>query len=318
MTKLPEDVREYFIKNIPAGSFGSAQDVANAVLFLAGESSNYIPGFSTNNTVSISPVSYIRSTIYDWSTVGFSQSTSRAMLFDTYSPGAVTYNDNPLDSENSRLSVSGVMTNGSSPFNSSLSLSTSNTDELQYIFGRVIFPQTNFTLFYPTYNWSASVDYSALTGVNKTFTVYTNINTGATTSLVLNNYRWHVTSYGKDSSYLSSFTNGIFTFVSNFTEADLEYNGVLNSAGNNDLIIIVGIDSSGLSTTPDKFLYLSGNPVTYATRQVPGTYNLNNGTQQIQWSKGTLSVTVKKCWLFIGFKNTTRGKNLNMTNIHFT
>ena len=157
-----------------------------------------------------------------------------------------------------------------------------------------------------------------MTGVNKTFTVYTNINTGATTSLTLNNYRWHVTSYGKDSSYLSSFTNGIFTFVSNFTEADLEYNGVLNSAGNNDLAIIVGIDSSGLSTTPDRFLYVSGNPVTYATRQVPGTYNLNNGTQQIQWSKGTLSATVKKCWLFIGFKNTTRGKNLNMTNIHFT
>jgi hypothetical protein len=84
------------------------------------------------------------------------------------------------------------------------------------------------------------------------------------------------------------------------------------------LVIIVGIDSSGLSTTPDKFLYVSGNPVTYATRQVPGTYNLNNGTQQIQWSKGTLSATVKKCWLFIGYKNTTRGKNINMTNIHLT
>ena len=42
--KLSDEVREYFIKNIPAGSFGSAQDVANAVLFLASESSNYITG----------------------------------------------------------------------------------------------------------------------------------------------------------------------------------------------------------------------------------------------------------------------------------
>ena len=279
-------------------------------------SSTYVPGFSTNNTISSSAVSYVTGTIYDYGAVGTSQSVSRTMLFDTYSPGSVAYNDNPLDSENSRLSMTGVISSGSSAFTSNVTLPS---DELQYIFGRVIYPQTNFTAFYPRTNWTASVNYSSLSGANKSFTVYTSLaGSGTTTTLTLNDYRWHVTSYGKDAAYSTSFTNGIFTFISNFTESDLEYNGVTGLTGSNDLVIIVGIDSSGTSTTPDRFLYVSGDPVTYATRQIPGTYNLNNGTQQIQWSKGTLSATVKKCWLFIGYKNTTRGKNINMTNIHLT
>ncbi len=42
--KLPADVKEYFVKNIPAGTFGEASDVANAVAFLAGPDSTYITG----------------------------------------------------------------------------------------------------------------------------------------------------------------------------------------------------------------------------------------------------------------------------------
>lgn len=43
-SKLPEDVKEYFIKNIPAGTFGSPEDVANAVAFLVSDEANYITG----------------------------------------------------------------------------------------------------------------------------------------------------------------------------------------------------------------------------------------------------------------------------------
>jgi hypothetical protein len=283
-------------------------------------SSTYIPGFSTNNTISSSATSYVRSTIYDWSTVGFSQSVSRAMLFDTYSPSSVTYANNPLDSETGRLSTTGVMSSGTAAFDSTLSLSTTNVDELQYIFGRVIYPQSNFTAFYPTINWTASVDYSSLSGDNKIFTVYTDINTGATTSLTLNDYRWHVTSYGKDASYATSFANGIFVFNSNFSESVLHYDGVNSTAGTADLVIIVGFDDSSTNTTPNKFLFVSGNPSTYGTRQAPITYNLNKSasSKDIQWSKGTLSPVVKKIWLFIGYKNTVTGKNLNITNITFS
>jgi len=212
--------------------------------------------------------------------------------------------------------MTGVMSSGSSAFSSTSSLPS---DELQYIFGRIIFPQTNFTLFQPIINATSSVNYSSLLPPPvKTLTVYTSITTGTTIGLTFSDYRWHVTSWGKDASYSTSFGSGIFSFVSsNFTEADLEYNGVLGSPGNNDLVIIVGIDSSSSNLTPDRFFYVSGNPVTYATRQAPGTYNLNNGTPNIQWSKGSLAPVISKCWLFIGYKNTARGKILKMTDIGF-
>lgn len=281
-------------------------------------SSTYVPGFSTNNTISTSPTSLVTSRIYDYGLVGSSQSASKLMLFDTYTAGSVTFNNNPLDSETGRLSTTSVLVNGSAGFTSSSALPS---DELQYIFGRVIYPQTNFTLFFPQVNLSASIDYSALSGSTKTFTVYTDLNTGATTSVSFSDYRWHVTSYGKDASYSSSFTSGIFTLNSNFTEAVLDYNGVLSSSGTGDLVILVGIDDTSISTTPNKFLFVSGDPVTYGARTNPITYNLNNATEaskNIQWTKGTLSVVVKKCWLFIGYKNSATGKNLRITNIALT
>lgn len=282
-------------------------------------SSTYVPGYSTNNTISSSAVSYVTGTIYDYGSVGSSQSTSRTMLFDTYSPSSVTLLNNPLDSEVGRLSMSGVTTSGTSSFNSTLSLTASNTDELQYIFGRVIYPQTNFTAFYPRTNFTASVNYSGLTGSSKSFTVYTNIDTGTTTTLTLNNYRWHVTSYGETSS--NARFSGIFTLNSNFSDSYLHYDGVNSTAGTEDLVIIVGIDDTSSNATPNKFLFVSGNPVTYGTRQAPITYNLSKVTESskdIQWSLGTLSPTVRKVWLFIGYKNSTTGKNLRMTNIALT
>lgn len=280
-------------------------------------SSQYIPGFSSNNTISTSSASYALASIYDYGLVGASQSVSRLMLFDTYSTASVTFNNNPLDSESNRLSTTGVISNGSSLFVSNVTLPS---DELQYIFGRVIYPQTNFTLFYPTINWTSSVNYSSMSGANKSFTVYTDINIGTTTTVNFNDYRWHVTSYGKDSAYSTSFTNGIFTLNSNFTEAVLDYDGVNSTAGSGDLVILVGIDSTSNNLTPDRFLFVSGNPVTYGTRQNPVTYNLNNVTESsktIQWSKGALPEVVKKVWLFIGYKNSVTGKNLRMTNIAF-
>lgn len=42
--QLPENVRENAVKTIPLGKMGSPEDVAQAVLFLAGEASDYITG----------------------------------------------------------------------------------------------------------------------------------------------------------------------------------------------------------------------------------------------------------------------------------
>jgi hypothetical protein len=281
----------------------------------------YIPGFSSNNTISSSPISYVRGTIYDYGSVGYSQSVSRSMLFDTNTPGSVTIVDNPIDSENGRLSVSGVMTNGSTAFDSTIPLTSSpNTDELQYIFGRVIYPQTNFTAFYPTFNWTASVDYSTLSPVNKNFTVYTDLDNNFSTSVPFNGYRWHVTSYSKSGG--ASFGGGSFILTSNFSESVLHYSNTTLAAGSMDLVILIGIDSSGLSTTPDKFIWVSGDfngpsPV-YPGRDDASNFNLDAGTKRIKFTKGIGTATVAKIWLFIGMSNSSTGKNLYLANVNFT
>ncbi len=41
---LPEEVKNNYLKNIPLGRFGTPEDVANVVAFLASEDSNYITG----------------------------------------------------------------------------------------------------------------------------------------------------------------------------------------------------------------------------------------------------------------------------------
>jgi len=41
---LPEDIKAKYLENIAVGRFGTADDVANAVLFLANENSSYITG----------------------------------------------------------------------------------------------------------------------------------------------------------------------------------------------------------------------------------------------------------------------------------
>ena len=42
--KLSERVQENAVKTIPLGKMGNPEDVAQAVLFLAGEASDYITG----------------------------------------------------------------------------------------------------------------------------------------------------------------------------------------------------------------------------------------------------------------------------------
>ena len=42
--KLPDDVRESYIKGIPLGRFGQVEDIANAVKYLASDEANYVTG----------------------------------------------------------------------------------------------------------------------------------------------------------------------------------------------------------------------------------------------------------------------------------
>ena len=284
----------------------------------------WIPGFSSNNTVSSSGVTRVTSTLYDWASVASYNSGYKAMLFDTVSSASKSYFNDPLESETGRLLTGSVLTtNGSAAFVSNVTLPS---DELQYIFGRVIYPQTNFQNFFPLINQTNSVNYSSLSGSNKTFNIYDNIGSGAgtTTPLVFNGYRWHVTSYGANSGFSSDISTGRFVFnPSNFLEAYLDRNTQISATGSQDLVILAGFDSSSSNSLPDKFLFLSGNAATYPGRSTANTYYLGSGGgYAIAYNRQSLSFTCRKVWLFVGIADgstigTAASKNLYMSEITF-
>ena len=285
-------------------------------LVTVNQTGQYIPGYSTNNTVSTTPSSYINLSYYDWVLVGTTQSLRKLLLFDTLTPASPTYNNDPIESELGRLLVSSITQSGTASFDSTQSLATTYTDELQYMWGRVIYPQTNFTTYRPLINSGLSVNYTGLTGSVKTFNIFTNLNTNQTTGVTFSGYRWHVTSYTKGGS---SFGNGIFTINSNFSESYLDYDFNLLTSGTGELVILVGIDNTGSNLTPDSFMFVSSDPSTLYPGRVEGpTYNLSAGSEsnkKIKFDKGAGTATVNKVWLLIGYKNTATGKNLRFTNI---
>ena len=286
-----------------------------------GGSAQYPGGFSgSTNLVSETPNASVTANVYDWALVDTQQSNQMLVLVDTTTGTSPTYNTNPIDGETSRVKMSTILSDGTANYvsggHNTTSLSTNN-DELQYVFGRIIYPQQNFNVFNPTTNNTLGRDYSSLSGSSKTFTVYTNINTGSTTTVNFTDHRWYASYFGKDASFSTSFGEAIITFTSNFTESVLDYDKVTPAVGSGDLVILVGHDSTGSNITPDKFFYLSGNVDTAVpSRQQPTTYNLNGGTKQIRFSKGLLAST-KKVWVLVGFKNTTTGKSLRLDAISF-
>jgi hypothetical protein len=270
-----------------------------------------IPGFigSSNDVVPVD--SGIDVFLYDYGISDSKSSLKKNMLFDTAAANAGTHNNNPIMGETNRLSVTGILTGGSISFNSNGPLAN---DELQYIFGRIIYPTGDFRGFYPSVNFSALINYTNSGGSNKTFNPYTSLNTGTTESKSLNNYRWYVASpFGKDSLYSTDFTNGIFTFNSNFSENDIEYKQTENSNGTGDLAIILGIDPVNNGSYPTGFIYLTGD---YPGRTLSPIYNLDDTSKRIAFTTGQIQ-GVRKVWVFIGYKNSARGKEFILSNIEF-
>ena len=279
------------------------------------QTGQYIPGYSTNNTISTTPASFISLSHWDWSLIATTQSSRKRMLFDTLTPASPTYNNDPIESELERLITSSITQSGTSSFVSTQSLVTTYTDELQYLWGRVIYPQTDFTQFYPVLNFTASVNYSGLTGSTKLFDIFTDLNTNQITSLTFSGYRWHTTSYTKGGD---TFGNGIFTINSNFLESYLNYDFASFATGSSDLVLLVGIDNSGTNLTPNRFIFLSADPTQYPGRVEGPTYNLSatpENNKKIKFDKGAGTAVTNKIWLLIGYKNSVTGRNLRFTNI---
>lgn len=313
-----------------SGSVNLIMNNADTTIFNPGiDNVGYIPGFSphTSNTLNSSKLSYIKARLFDYLSPDYAiTSGTKKTLIDTDAASTPTYLSNPLDGEINRLDFANVFASGSAAFDSSQLLTNAGNGELQYIFGRVIYPQSDFTSYMPKANWTRLCDYSTCAGVSKTFTVYTKgaVDGSApdtTLSVPINGYRWHVTSYSKSADLSNSVNNGVFQFESNFLESMLECPlGNIGSSGTGDLAILIGIDSSGTNATPDKFLYISGDQSLYGGRYDSITNTLN-GNSRIGWSKGAVTVAVRKVWLFVGFKHNaaanTGGKSLRMSDILF-
>jgi len=311
------------------GSINQIMNNPSTMSFPEIQNVGYIPGFDpSSNNLNSTKQSYINARLFDYGTVLVLPSGGKNTLIDTDSASDPTHLSNPLDGENGRLSFSGVFSNGSAPFESSQLLTNLGNGELQYIFGRVIYPQHNFTTYMPKANWPRLCDYSACAGVNQTFAVYTKDAVDGSAphttpgtgwvNVSLNLYRWHVTSYSKTANLSNTINNGYFRFDgSNFSESLLACpNGQASSSGSGDLAILIGIDSSGFNSKPDRFFYISGPQGLYGGRNEATTINLDQFSN-IGWLNGYVNVTVRKVWLFVGYKETTNGKNLRMSDILF-
>jgi hypothetical protein len=284
---------------------------------------DYTPGFSphTTNNLNTSKVSSVTVRLFDYLSPDVVQtSPTKKTLIDTDTAGVATAVSNPVDSENNRLSFTGVRGGpGNSPFDSTILLNSGvNTTELQYLFGRVIYPQHNFTDYMPYFNFTRSCDYTSLAGISTSFDMFTtalNI-PGDTVACPLNDYRWYVTQYAKASGETS--TTGYFTIESNILETDFHcIKGVSSDVGTGNAVILIGVDGSGGDSAPTKYIFLTGNTAVYGGR-TQGSLNFINGNSRLSFGLGYVSAPISKFWLFVGFKNNSRGKELYLSDVQFT
>ena len=284
----------------------------------------YIPGFAphTGNLLDASKLASITLRLFDYLTPDYTKtSPTKKVLIDTDVAGATTTVSNPIDSENNRLSYSSVRAgSGAIPFDSNTLLNTgTNIGELQYIFGRIIYPQEDFRTYMPYYNFNTNCNYSGLAGITTIFPMFDVAMDipGTTTDFTAADYRWYVTSYQKSNG--SPSTAGRFIIESNMQESDFHcQKGDSGLSGNGDAIILVGVDGSGANSAPTKYMFLTGNTGVYGGR-TDGSLNFvgTGGNSTISFGKGYVSASWIKFWFFVGFKNNSRGKALYMSDVQF-
>ena len=306
-----------------SGAINIVMNNDNSTLFSVIPLVGYIPGFNpnTSNILDSSKVSSVSGRLFDYGNPDITiTSATKKTLIDTDVAGTTTTLSNPIDSENNRLSFSSVLAgNGNGVFDSNTLLNTgANIGELQYIFGRIIYPQHDFTTYMPYSNFGTNCNYSTLSGVNTIFNMLTILDpTGTTTPFSTNDYRWYVTQYQKSNGDPSS--TGQFRFESNIQETDFHcQKGDSGSSGTGDVVILIGVDG-GPNSTPNKYVFLTGNTGIYSGR-TDGSLNFvgTGGNSTISFTKGLVTSPWIKFWLFVGIKNNTRGKAIYLSDIQFT
>jgi hypothetical protein len=285
------------------------QSLAVSYIATVNQPNALIPNLDSSNNL-LTANGSIDASIYDWGLVETENSPDYIALFDTQNNVSTDLIDQVGD-EDKRLDLSN-MTYNSGSWSQSAVLAG---DALQVMFDRIVYPQHDFSGYYPQVNIDNARNYTSSGASSVSFDVYTNTasNPGTVTTVNFNDFRWYVSHFYVG---LTSRKNGYFTFTANVDEADLQFqNATTGTPGDDELNILVGIDSSGSNTTPDKWLWISStNGSNYPGRASAGTYNLDGLTKQIAFTLDGLN-GVSRFWLLIGYNNSVAGKGLYISNI---
>ena len=155
------------------------------------------PTLDTNNNLGVS-TNQIIAYIKDWVEVDNIISPN----FDNLIWIKTTVNDrNTEDFQNElfRLDVNTLInSSATASYGSTVSLS-SNTYELQQIFGRLVYPKLDFSSYFPQYNITNSIDYSSLGTQSITIDVVDNMTLYTDVSRTYNDYRWYLRQFNTGS-----------------------------------------------------------------------------------------------------------------------
>jgi hypothetical protein len=282
----------------------------------------YRPDITSNNLLNLSNLSYLACTLWDWSTVN-ENSKDYKYLINSLGTPASDYNTENFTDESLRVPLTSPNSSPSYPSSSAL-----GANELQVIFGKLIFPQEDFTTWLPQENIDNNIaDYSTASGANYNFDIFNSVSTPVTftSNVSINGYRWYVRSFGRNDTYSQATGSGQFNITGtrggvSLSESDLgyEWTGSGYSAANGYLQLLVGIDSTGNNTTADRWIWLSGDGATYGGRNNPSGINMGSG--QISFTLDSLPNTygtITRVWLAIGFQDSVEGKKVNITSIEY-
>lgn len=226
-------------------------------------------------------------------------------------------NTEDFHTETNRLNVSDLINSSNEViYSSTQSLTTNN--ELQQIFGKLVYPKLNFNTYNPIINSTNITDYSTINSTGLTLSVIENMTTFATDNKNYSGYRWYVRRFDTI-GITTTVANGIITFNTDMVELDLETKNVDTgtSSGNGNLLIFLGGTNDIVPTEWfDLSKDLSNGEYQGPRANSTGASSSNlDDNGEIAWDL-QLYGAKWKFYLLIGIKSTATTKEINQIDIN--
>lgn len=317
----------------------NVQDLSLETTVTFNQNNQSVPGFQNNttNNLNTSNVSRVNAEIFDWGSVTSVNSPNYTLLIDTIAIASSDYDRNTemFETESERLAISTISADASADdvTNATVPAPTDTytkgndnaglgegilddltlTNDLQQLWGRLIFPQHDFTTYQPT----NTVDYSSCTASTINFNLVDNIgdagNTPTFSPTAIDGFRWYCRKFDTNGGTILS---GVIELDGNVQESDLNYyydGTAILQKGNDNFRVYISVDGKCWASF-DSEQVDNGDGV----RATKATYNLDNGTKQLQFSFGsnTSYWSTTECYLLVGIKDSAT--NLYLDMIEFT